>query len=714
MVNGYGMCHGGIVFAFADSAFAFACNSHGDPMVAAGASIEFLAPTPRGERVTATAAEVSRSARHGIYDVAVANACGARARAVPRALFAPARRNLKKDRCMNLQSYVCGAWHSGRDGGVAMRDATTGEIIAHASSTGIDFAAVLKHARGVGGPALRAMTFHQRAGLLRAMAKHLTELKEEFYALSYRTGATKNDSLIDIDGGIGTVFVFAGKGSRELPNARVYVDGDVEVLSRTGGFVGQHIFVAREGAAVHINAFNFPVWGMLEKLAPTLLAGMPAIVKPATATAYLTELVVRRMIESKILPEGALQLVCGSLGDLFDHLNCQDAVSFTGSAHTAARLRVHPAVIRHAVPFIAETDSLNSSILAPDAVPGTPEFGLFVEEVVREMTVKAGQKCTAIRKALVPAAVASDVVSALQGALQKIVVGDPRAEGVRMGPLVSQEQRTDVLARIAELRGEADLVAGNLDHFEVQGADRVHGAFLPPLLLLSRNPSAARAVHEVEAFGPVATVLPYRDTADAIALARRGEGSLAASVFSADDALAGRIVLGLAPYHGRILVVNRSCAKESTGHGSPLAPLVHGGPGRAGGGEEMGGIRGVLRYMQRTAVQGSPDTLTAVSGRWVRGSRLRDPGRHPFRIPFHDLELGDTLKSGEREVTVEDIEQFAALVRRQFLRPYERGGRGAKSLVRRPRRPWLLSHLGRRGSFRRCGVWPRARQLRPR
>jgi oxepin-CoA hydrolase/3-oxo-5,6-dehydrosuberyl-CoA semialdehyde dehydrogenase len=388
---------------------------------------------------------------------------------------------------------------------------------------------------------------------------------------------------------------------------------------------------------------------------------MPAIVKPATATAYLTELVVRRMIESKILPEGALQLVCGSLGDLFDHLNCQDAVSFTGSAHTAARLRVHPAVIRHAVPFIAETDSLNSSILAPDAAPGTPEFELFVKEVVREMTVKAGQKCTAIRRALVPAAVAGDVVSALQGALQKIVVGDPRAEGVRMGPLVSQEQRTDVLARIAELRGEADLVAGNLDHFEVQGADRVHGAFLPPLLLLSRNPSAARAVHEVEAFGPVATVLPYRDIADAIALARRGEGSLAASVFSADDALAGRIVLGLAPYHGRILVVNRTCAKESTGHGSPLAPLVHGGPGRAGGGEEMGGIRGVLRYMQRTAVQGSPDTLTAISGQWVRGSRLRDPGRHPFRIPFHDLELGDTLKSGEREVTIEDIEQFAAL-----------------------------------------------------
>src|SRR5271155_4100199 len=418
---------------------------------------------------------------------------------------------------MKLPSYVCGKWLSGLEAGVAMRDATTGELIAEVSSLGLDFRAILRHARETGGPALRAMTFHQRAALLRALAKRLTDLKDEFYALSYRTGATKNDSWIDIDGGIGTVFAFAGKGARELPNASVYIDGEVESLSKAGTFLGQHLYVSREGAAVHINAFNFPVWGMLEKLAPTLLAGMPAIVKPATATAYLTELVVRRMIESKILPEGALQLVCGSLGDLFDHLNCQDAVSFTGSAHTAARLRVHPAVIRHAVPFIAETDSLNSSILAPDAAPGTPEFDLFVKEVVREMTVKAGQKCTAIRKALVPAAVAGDVVAALQGALQKIVVGDPRAEGVHMGPLVSQEQRTDVLARVAELRGEADLVVGNLDQFEVQGADRVHGAFLPPLLLLSRNPSAARAVHEVEAFRPVATVLPYRDSADALA-----------------------------------------------------------------------------------------------------------------------------------------------------------------------------------------------------
>ena len=562
---------------------------------------------------------------------------------------------------MKLESYVVGRWQSGRDQGVPLHDATTGEVIAEASSSGIDFAKVLLHARQVGGPALRRLTFHERASLLKAIAKHLSALKQEFYELSYCTGATMSDSWIDIDGGIGTVFGFASKGSRELPNSRVCLDGAVEGLSKGGSFVGQHIYVSREGAAVHINAFNFPVWGMLEKLAPTILAGMPVIVKPATTTAYLTELVARRIIESKILPEGAMQLVCGSVGDLFDHLTCQDSIAFTGSAETAARLRVHPRIVRHAVPFIAETDSLNCSILASDAVPGSPEFELYVKEVAREMTVKAGQKCTAIRRALVPKAVADDVVAALQMALQKITVGDPRVEGVRMGPLVSMPQRADVLARVAELRHETTIASGSVDHFEIAHADRERGAFVGPLLLLCRDPHAARAVHNVEAFGSVATLLPYADTEDAIALARRGGGSLVASVFSADDSLAARLVLGLAPYHGRVLVVNRSCANESTGHGSPLAPLVHGGPGRAGGGEEMGGIRGVLHYMQRTAVQGSPDTITATGGRWVRGSRLRDPGVHPFRIPFNELELGDTVQSGEREVTIADIERFAAL-----------------------------------------------------
>src|ERR1039457_1786158 len=468
---------------------------------------------------------------------------------------------------MKLESYVVGRWQSGRDQGVPLHDATTGEVIAEASSSGIDFAKVLLHARQVGGPALRRLTFHERASLLKAIAKHLSALKQEFYELSYRTGATMSDSWIDIDGGIGTVFGFASKGSRELPNSRVCLDGAVEGLSKGGSFVGQHIYVSREGAAVHINAFNFPVWGMLEKLAPTILAGMPVIVKPATTTAYLTELVARRIIESKILPEGAMQLVCGSVGDLFDHLTCQDSIAFTGSAETAARLRVHPRIVRHAVPFIAETDSLNCSILASDAVPGSPEFELYVKEVAREMTVKAGQKCTAIRRALVPKAVADDVVAAWQMALQKITVGDPRVEGVRMGPLVSMPQRADVLARVAELRHETTIASGSVDHFEIAHADRERGAFVGPLLLLCRDPHAARAVHNVEAFGPVATLLPYADTEDAIALARRGGGSLVASVFSADDSLAARLVLGLAPYHGRVLVVNRSCANESTGHG---------------------------------------------------------------------------------------------------------------------------------------------------
>ena len=561
---------------------------------------------------------------------------------------------------MRLQSYAEDRWQDGAGRGTALVDASTGEAVAEAAAGGLDYRAMLAHARAAGGSALRALTFHERASMLRALGKKLFEFKDEFYALSYRTGATKTDSWIDIDGGIGTMLVFASKGSRELPNGRVYLDGAVEPLSKRGTFVGQHICLPLEGAAVHINAFNFPVWGMLEKLAPALLAGVPAIVKPATATAYLTELVVRRIIETGLLPAGALQLICGGVGDLFEHLDCQDVVSFTGSASTAAKLRTHPVVVARSIRFVAETDSLNSSVLGPDAAPGTPEFDLFVREVAREMTVKAGQKCTAIRKAIVPSSRLADVVGALQTELAKAVVGDPRTEGVRMGPLASLAQRDEVLARVAELRAEAELVTGDPSAAEIRG-DRLRGAFLPPMLLLCRDAAAARAVHSVEAFGPVSTVIGYEGVADAIALARRGEGSLAGSIFTADDGIAAELVLGLAPYHGRLLVVNRHCAKESTGHGSPLAPLVHGGPGRAGGGEELGGIRGVLHYMQRTAVQGSPDTIAAVGGRWVRGGSERDPGAHPFRKPFHALAIGDTFRSAEREVTVADIERFAAL-----------------------------------------------------
>ncbi|MGP8033479.1 MAG: phenylacetic acid degradation bifunctional protein PaaZ [Steroidobacteraceae bacterium] len=561
---------------------------------------------------------------------------------------------------MELQSYAAGRWQSGSEGGSALRDATTGAVIAHASAAGLDPGAMLTWAREVGGPALRRLTFHERAALLKALARDLTEHKEEFYPMSFATGATRADSAIDIDGGISTLFVFASKGTRELPNSRVYLDGGLEALSKTGSFVGQHLCVPLEGAAVHINAFNFPVWGMLEKLAPSLLAGVPAIVKPATQTAYLTERVFRRMLESGILPEGAVQLICGGVGDLFEHLTCQDVVSFTGSAATALKLRQHPRVAEHSVRFTAETDSLNSSILGPDAHPGSPELELFVREVVREMTVKAGQKCTAIRKAIVPAACAADVLEALRAALGKIVVGDPRLEQVRMGPVASLSQRREVSEQLARLRQETELICGG-GKLEPLGADAERGAFMAPTLLHCRDAARARAVHTVEAFGPVCTLLAYGDTDEAIALARRGGGSLAGSVFTADDTIAAELTLGLAPYHGRIVVVNRHCARESTGHGSPLPHLVHGGPGRAGGGEELGGIRGVLHYLQRTAVQGTPDVITAASGRWARGARELDPGVHPFRKPFGSLAIGDTFRSAERTVTVEDIERFAAL-----------------------------------------------------
>jgi oxepin-CoA hydrolase / 3-oxo-5,6-dehydrosuberyl-CoA semialdehyde dehydrogenase len=562
---------------------------------------------------------------------------------------------------MQLQSYAAGKWRAGTGGGAALRDATTGEVIAHAGAEGLDAGAMLAWARDVGGPNLRRLTFHERAALLKALAKDLSEHKQEYYPVSFATGATRGDSWIDIDGGISTLFVYASKGTRELPNARAYLDGGVEGLSKTGSFVGQHLCVPLEGAALHINAFNFPVWGMLEKLAPALLAGVPAIVKPATQTSYLTERVFRRILESRILPEGAVQLICGGVGDLFEHLTCQDVVSFTGSAATALKLRQHPAVSASSVRFTAETDSLNSSILGPDAHAGSPELDLFVREVAREMTVKAGQKCTAIRKAIVPEARAADVIDALRAALAKVVVGDPRLEQVRMGPVASLSQRREVTEQLAKLKEEAEVVVGGTGKPEPLGADAERGAFIAPTLLYCRDGARARAIHAVEAFGPVCTLITYRDTDEAIVLARRSGGSLAGSVFTADDAVAAQLVLGLAPFHGRIVVVNRHCAKESTGHGSPLPHLVHGGPGRAGGGEELGGIRGVMHYLQRTALQGTPDVITAASGRWTRGARELDPGVHPFRKPFGSLALGDTFHSGEREVTVDDIERFAAL-----------------------------------------------------
>ncbi|KRB60552.1 enoyl-CoA hydratase [Rhizobium sp. Root708] len=558
-----------------------------------------------------------------------------------------------------LESYVYGRWVPGTKDGALLLDASTGAPVATIDSTGLDFAASLAYGREKAGPALRRMSFHERAAMLKALGQALMDRKEEFYALSSATGATKTDSWIDIDGGIGTLLSYASKGRRELPNTRVLVDGDVEPLSRDGTFAARHILSPLQGVAIHINAFNFPVWGMLEKLAPTLLAGMPAIVKPASQTAYLTELVVRRMVETGLLPEGAVQLICGSVGDLLDHVDGQDAVTFTGSAWTGRKLKTHPAVIENSVRFTMEADSLNASVLGLDAAPGTEEFDLFVKEVSREMTAKAGQKCTAIRRVIAPRAHCDALVAALGERLGKTALGNPADENVRMGPLASLAQRDEVRSRIRDLLADAEIVAGDPDNPRVVSGDTEAGAFLNPVLLYCDKPWEARAVHDVEAFGPVSTVMPYDSAEEAVDLARRGKGSLVSSVFTNDPAFAEEVVLGLAPFHGRVLIGNRVSAKTSTGHGSPLPGLVHGGPGRAGGGEELGGLRGVKHYMQRTAVQGSPTLLSAVTGRWVSDADVRKDGEHPFRKSLAELRIGDQLVTGTRTVTLEDIEHFA-------------------------------------------------------
>ncbi len=560
---------------------------------------------------------------------------------------------------MKLENFAHNRWAAGKGDGTPLTSAVDGRTIARLSSDGLDFAAMLDYARNVGGPNLRRYTFHERALMLKALALHLTEHKKELYALSTDTGATRADSWIDIDGGISTLFVFSSKGRREMPNAHVYLDGKPEVLSKQGTFVGQHVYTPRLGAAVHINAFNFPCWGMLEKLAPTLLAGVPAIVKPASTTAYLTEAMVRRIVDSGILPEGAVQLICGGVGDLFEHLTNQDTVAFTGSKSTAVKLMQHPRIVAESVRFTAETDSINASILGPDAVPGTPEFDLFIAEVKREMVSKAGQKCTAIRRIIAPAAVSADLVRALSAELHKVRIGHPASKEVDMGALASLGQRDEVRARVADLAAEAQVMFGNREEFELVDADARKGAFFMPTLLLCEKPITARAVHATEAFGPVSTVLPYDSLGEAIELSRLGAGSLCQSIVTNDDNVARELVLGTAAHHGRILVLNRHCAGESTGHGSPLPHLVHGGPGRAGGGEELGGVRGVLHYMQRTALQGSPETLTRAAGRWIRGAEEKDPGVHPFRKTFEQLEIGDTFHSEPRAVSLEDIEHFA-------------------------------------------------------
>jgi len=560
-----------------------------------------------------------------------------------------------------LLNYVAGEWVEGTGKFSVLHHAVTGAPVAEASTEGVDFARMVDYARRVGGPALRKMTFHERALMLKAMAQYLTLRKDDFYAVSAATGATKGDSWIDIDGGIGTLFVYASKGRRELPNETFYVDGPTESLSKGGTFVGRHICVPLEGVAVHINAFNFPVWGMLEKLAPTLLAGVPAIVKPATITSYLTEAVFRAMIESRIFPEGAIQLICGSAGDLLDHLDAQCAVAFTGSAGTARMLRAKPSILDQNVRFNTEADSLNFSMLGPDATPGSEEFDLFVKEVAKEMTVKAGQKCTAIRRTLVPEGIVEPLMQALVRRLDGVKVGDPAVEGVRMGPLAAQAQVGEVRKSVDAIARQTERVYGNPDDFSVVGADRGRGAFFPTLLFYARDPFTSTAPHEVEAFGPVNTVMPYKTIDDAIELAKRGKGSLVGSLFTAADGVAKQVALGTASHHGRLMLVNRQSAKESTGHGSPMPHLVHGGPGRAGGGEEMGGIRGVLHYMQRTALQGSPTTLSRVVNEYVAGAAQKIDRIHPFRKYFEELDIGETLITHRRTVTEADIVNFAGI-----------------------------------------------------
>ncbi len=562
---------------------------------------------------------------------------------------------------MRLQSYAEGSWHESDRNPALLFNAVTGEQVAESSSAGLDFAGMLEYGRRVGGPALRKMTFHQRALMLKELAKYLMERKDEFYKLSAATGATQMDSWVDIEGGISTLFIYSGKGRRELPNDTFLVEGMPEQISRQGTFIGQHICVPLEGVGVHINAFNFPCWGMLEKLGPTLLAGVPAIVKPATSTSYLTELMFHRMIESGIVPEGVLQLICGSTGDLFDHLICQDAVAFTGSASTGQMLSQHASVVENSVRFTMEADSLNYSILGPDAEPGTDEFDLYIKEVAREMTSKTGQKCTAIRRAIVPRNMVEAVIEAMQKRLSRVVVGDPANEEVKMGALASQGQREEVRERVKELASSSDIVFGDVDNFEVFGADKDKGAFLPPVLLYCSDPIRVTNVHDTEAFGPVSTVIPYDSVEQAIELAKLGQGSLVGSIFTYDNDIARQLVLGTAPYHGRLVLINRDCAKESTGHGSPLPHLIHGGPGRAGGGEEMGGIRGVLHYMQRTALQGSPTMLGQVGNKWIRGGEQKEDTVHPFRKHFEDLKIGDALTTDKRTITLEDIERFADL-----------------------------------------------------
>ena len=559
-----------------------------------------------------------------------------------------------------LGNYVSGNWMEGDGDGQLLYNAVTGKAIAAATSAGIDFEAALNYARQKGNPALRKMTFQQRGRMLRALALHLTQHKEKFYSISYQSGATKLDSWIDIEGGIGNLFSNASL-RRKLPDETFCLDGDPIALSKGNTFMGHHILIPKEGVAVHINAYNFPVWGMLEKIAVNLLAGIPAVVKPATVTSYLTEAVVKEIVASGILPEGALQLICGSAGNILAHVNSQDVVTFTGSAFTGIKLKSHPNILSESVPFNMEADSLNCIILGSDVTPSMPEWDIFIKEVKREMTVKAGQKCTAIRRIFVPENKLEDVQKAIASELNKTIIGNPLNEKVRMGSLAGLEQRQEVLSQVQKLLASSQIIYGSLDSVTVLDADAGEGAFLSPLLLLNEHPFSAEEPHNIEAFGPVSTIMPYKNMDDAIALSKKGKGSLCSSIVTADATIAKQYVIGAATHHGRILVLNNECAKESTGHGSPLPLLVHGGPGRAGGGEEMGGLRGVKHYLQRTAIQGSPSMITAISNVYQPYAKGTIKTTHPFKKYFEELNIGDQVITDKKLITAEDIDKFAAL-----------------------------------------------------
>ena len=560
----------------------------------------------------------------------------------------------------NYENYALGNWIKGDGEGTPVFNAITGEQIGTATSKGLDFSEMMNYARKVGGPALRKMTFQERGLMLKKLALHLHSIKNKFYPISFQTGATKIDSWIDIEGGIGNLFTNASL-RRQFPDLPYHVEENAVPLSKNGTFIGHHIMVPKEGVAIHINAFNFPIWGMLEKIAVNLMAGMPAIVKPATLTSYLTEYMVREIIESKIIPEGSLQLICGSARGILDSVISEDVVTFTGSADTGKMLKAHPRLIEEAVPFNMEADSLNCSVLGEDAVPGTPEFELFIKEVQKEMTVKAGQKCTAVRRIIVPEKLVEDVQIALGKRLSKTIIGDPTVEGVRMGSLAGKEQKKEVTEKVHQLAKSQDIVFGDLDNFEVLGADKDKGAFISPILFLNNYPFKNTDCHNIEAFGPISTILPYKDINEAIKLAKMGKGSLVCSIITNDMKIAEEFVIGSASMHGRILVLNEACAKESTGHGSPMPLLTHGGPGRAGGGEEMGGIRGIKHYLQRTAIQGHPTTITALTKQYQVGGEQNTEGPHVFRKHFEEIQIGDTVITKKHTVTLDDIENFADL-----------------------------------------------------